>query len=114
MRGTENRCLPRFILYVKKRILLEHHEKLNGKGYPYGVSGAEIPLEAKIISISDAYHAMISNRPYHKGVATEEAIRRLQQSKGEHFDPELTDLFCEYIMSPAKHTYRFRPFCLVH
>lgn len=95
-------------------IIGRHHEHMNGTGYPYGISGEEIPLESRIITIADAYHAMISNRPYRRGLGVEEAVRRLQDSKETQFDPELVDLFCEYALEPANHNHRFRPFCLVH
>jgi HD-GYP domain-containing protein (c-di-GMP phosphodiesterase class II) len=95
-------------------IIGKHHEHLNGSGYPYQARGSDIPLEARIITIADSYHAMISHRPYRRGLGVKEAVKRLQASKGTQFDPQLVDLFCEYAESPTKHAYRFRPFCLVH
>ncbi|HEY0829106.1 MAG TPA: HD-GYP domain-containing protein, partial [Bacilli bacterium] len=101
-------------LHREAFIIGHHHEHVNGSGYPYQVMMKDIPLEARMISIADAYHAMISKRPYTLGMGTEEAIHRLKLSKGTQFDPSLVDLFCEYLRAPAKHTHRFRPFCLVH
>jgi HD-GYP domain-containing protein (c-di-GMP phosphodiesterase class II) len=91
-----------------------HHEHMDGKGYPYRALIDKIPIEARIIGIADAYHAMISHRPYRRGLGVEEAIRRLEEGKGKQFDSKLVDLFIKYAKNPGKHTYRFRPFCLVH
>lgn len=109
----EKVLLPIRSLQREAFIIGRHHE-LNGKGYPYQLKGNDIPLEARIIAIADAYHAMISTRPYRKGMSADEAAKRLQQSKGQQFDIQLVELFCEYVKAPGKHTYRFRPFCLVH
>jgi HD-GYP domain-containing protein (c-di-GMP phosphodiesterase class II) len=95
-------------------IIGRHHEHMDGKGYPYQAVMEHIPIEARIIGIADAYHAMISHRPYRRGLGVDEAIRRLQEGKGKQFDPKLVDLFVEYARNPGRHTYRFRPFCLVH
>ena len=95
-------------------IIGRHHERMDGRGYPYMAKAEEIPLESRIITVADSYHAMISHRPYRRGCSTEEAVRRLEEGKGTHFDPELVDLFAEYVQNPGRHTYRFRPFCLVH
>lgn len=95
-------------------VIGRHHEHIDGKGYPYEISMENIPVEARIIGIADAYHAMISHRPYRRGLGVEEAIRRLEEAKGKQFDEKLVHLFVEYAKNPGKHTYRFRPFCLVH
>lgn len=110
----ENVLTPLKSLRNEAYIIGRHHERLDGSGYPYRAKADEIPLESKIISITDAYHAMISHRPYRRGIEVQEAIQRLQEGKGTQFDAEMVDLFCEYIKNPGKHTHRFRPFCLVH
>ena len=64
-----------------------HHESYAGSGYPGGLKGDEIPLGSRIVSVIDAYDAMISNRCYRKGLAHEEAVRRLLADAGTQFDP---------------------------
>ncbi|GBD99667.1 cyclic di-GMP phosphodiesterase response regulator RpfG [bacterium BMS3Abin07] len=73
--------------------VLYHHEWYNGKGYPYGLRGEEIPLFAAILSITDAYDAMTSARPYNHTRTKEQAIGELRLYKGQQFAPQLTDLF---------------------
>jgi len=70
-----------------------HHEKWNGSGYPYGKSGEDIPLPARLMAIIDVYDALISERPYKKSFTHEEAINIIKDGRGTHFDPTLTDLF---------------------
>jgi diguanylate cyclase (GGDEF)-like protein/putative nucleotidyltransferase with HDIG domain len=74
-------------------ILENHHECWDGTGYPRGLKGEEIPLSARIISIVDAYHAMISERPYRPAMAKEKAKRVLRNGAGTQFDPFLVDIF---------------------
>ncbi len=73
--------------------ILYHHEWYNGRGYPTGLSGKDIPLIARIISVADAYDAMTTNRPYRKSLDEKEAIRRLKKSRGTQFDPEIVKAF---------------------
>lgn len=70
-----------------------HHERYDGTGYPEALAGENIPLMARIVSIADAYHAMVSDRSYRAGVSKEEALERLAASAGTHFDPTLVQLF---------------------
>jgi len=72
---------------------LHHHENADGTGYPAGLKGSDIPLVARIISVIDAYDAMISNRCYRKGLAHEEAVSRLIRSSGTQFDPVVVQAF---------------------
>lgn len=74
-----------------------HHEKFNGKGYPEGLKGEDIPLGARILAIADAYDDLLSNRPYHKSCTEEEAITELINSKGKEFDPKIVDIFVRII-----------------
>jgi len=80
-------------------IILNHHEHYDGSGYPSGLSGQQIPLEARLLSIADAYDAMTSFRPYHKQRSSQEAIDELKRCAGTYFDPELVDIFCKTIQS---------------
>ncbi|MBU2699893.1 putative nucleotidyltransferase with HDIG domain [Sporomusaceae bacterium BoRhaA] len=73
--------------------ILYHHEKFNGGGYPTGRSSQEIPLYARILSIADAYEAMISDRIYHKALTEEKALQVISEEKGIQFDPEIVTVF---------------------
>jgi uncharacterized domain HDIG len=84
-----------------------HHERLDGRGYPDGLKGEDISLGARIICIADSYDAMTSNRPYRTALSKDEAVRRLVQGKGTQFSPELVDSFIEAINdSEEVHTYK--------
>jgi diguanylate cyclase (GGDEF)-like protein/PAS domain S-box-containing protein len=82
--------LARFVLY--------HHEKFDGSGYPNGLQGEEIPIEARIITIADAYDAITSERSYRKGVSKEEAIAEIQRCSGTHFDPKIVDVLINKVL----------------
>jgi diguanylate cyclase (GGDEF)-like protein len=69
------------------------HERWDGLGYPDGKSGLEIPVEARIVLVCDAFHAMTTDRPYRKCLSTEEAVRRLVESSGSQFDPDVVSAF---------------------
>lgn len=73
--------------------ILKHHEWWDGRGYPLGLKGEEIPLECRILAIADAFDAMTSERPYRRKLSTEEALQELINCKGTQFDPELVDVF---------------------
>lgn len=74
-------------------IILQHHERLDGSGYPYGIKEDEILLEAKIIGIADTFDAMTSDRPYRKGLPAKVAMDELKRLSGIHYDAELVRLF---------------------
>jgi diguanylate cyclase (GGDEF)-like protein len=76
-------------------IVLHHHEWYDGRGYPHGLAGAEIPVGARIVSIVDAYEAMIAGRPYRDAIPHEAAIAELRRQAGVQFDPELVEVFAE-------------------
>ena len=76
-------------------IILHHHERFAGHGYPYGLRGQDIPLGARIVSIADAYDAMMHDRPYKSSIGHDRAIAELRRYAGSQFDPELVDLFCD-------------------
>jgi len=73
--------------------VLHHHERIDGKGYPAGLKGEEIPLGARIVAVVDAFDAMISNRSYCQGVPVEEALRRLAADSGTQFDAGIVKHF---------------------
>jgi HD-GYP domain-containing protein (c-di-GMP phosphodiesterase class II) len=72
---------------------LHHHEKFDGSGYPSGLKGRDIPVGARIVSVIDAFDAMVAVRPYKDGLPCEEALRRLKKDRGTHFDPDVVDIF---------------------
>ena len=72
---------------------LHHHEKYDGSGYPAGLRGEEIPIGARIVTVIDAFDAMVANRPYKEGLPCEEALRRLAADSGTHFDPAVVGHF---------------------
>jgi len=74
-------------------IIRHHHENFDGTGYPDGLAGEDIPLVARIVAISDAYDAMVSDRPYRKGMGHEKAIAILDSGAGSQWDPKLVPLF---------------------
>jgi diguanylate cyclase (GGDEF)-like protein len=76
-------------------IVLHHHERYDGRGYPHGLAGQEIPVGARIVSIVDAYEAMIAGRPYRAAISHDAAIDELRRQAGAQFDPELVDVFAD-------------------
>jgi len=74
-------------------IVLHHHEWYDGRGYPYGLAGGEIPIGSRIVAIADAYEAMISDRPYKRTLSHAEAVAELRRASGSQFDPELVNIF---------------------
>ncbi len=69
-------------------LVLHHHERYDGKGYPAGLVGRSIPLGARIVAVVDTFDAMLSNRPYRRGFAAREVIKRLEPEAGRQFDPD--------------------------
>lgn len=80
-----------FLPYIPA--IRHHHEWFDGQGYPDGLCGEAIPLSARILAVADAFDAMTADRPYRKGLTPEDAMKRLQQSSGQQFDPEIVDVF---------------------
>ena len=83
------------------QFILEHHEKWDGKGYPNGLKGQEIAVEARIIAIADAYDAMTHDRSYRKGFSKDEAAVEIQRCSGTQFDPEIVDVFVNKVLPYA-------------
>ncbi|MEA1911774.1 MAG: HD domain-containing protein, partial [Spirochaetota bacterium] len=70
-----------------------HHEKWNGKGYPYGISGTDIPLPARIVAIADVYDALRMKRSYKEPFTHEKAVEIITKDSGSHFDPDLVEIY---------------------
>ncbi|MCX7795069.1 MAG: transporter substrate-binding domain-containing protein [bacterium] len=81
------------------KIVRHHHERCDGKGYPDGLSGEEIPFLSRILGLCDSFQAMTSDRPYRKGLTIDQAIEELKNEKGRHFDPYLVDVFIESVVN---------------
>ncbi len=88
-------------LYDSRKVLLQHHERIDGNGYPQGLYGDNIAFLAKIMAVADAYDAMTSSRPYREIPLTkEQAIEELIKGKGTQFDEEIVDSFIELLNDP--------------
>jgi HD-GYP domain-containing protein (c-di-GMP phosphodiesterase class II) len=83
-------------------VVLQHHEKWDGSGYPHGKKGAEIPLSARIIAVADAYDAMTSDRSYRKAMPPEKAVEELTRNAGKQFDPKVVEAFVRVLPELSK------------
>ncbi len=75
--------------------VLYHHERWDGHGYPSGKAGEEIPIEARVLAIADAFDAMTSDRPYRRALSRTEALAEVERCAGTQFDPEIARVFLE-------------------
>ncbi len=80
-------------------LILYHHERWDGKGYPTGIKGERIPMGARIIAIADVYQSLTSDRPYRKAYPKKDAIKIIEKSSGSHFDPEIVKVFLKIVHS---------------
>ncbi|MFI6521701.1 HD-GYP domain-containing protein [Spirillospora sp. NPDC050679] len=92
MRGLE---IVREIGFLDEALagIMHHHEKMDGRGYPMGLAGDEIPEFARVISVADAFDSMTSTRSYRPARSIEEAVAELRRGMGDHFDPEIVEAF---------------------
>jgi diguanylate cyclase (GGDEF)-like protein len=88
-------------LPIEAHWVLHHHERIDGRGYPAGMSGAAIPVESRIIAVADAFEAMTGTRPYREAVSVEEAIVELQANAGTQFDARCVDALVDVVNEAA-------------
>ena len=84
-------------VHIAYNMAYYHHEKFAGGGYPCNLKGTEIPLSARIMAICDVYDALRSNRHYKEGFSVEKSVSIIRESRGSHFDPDITDIFLQHI-----------------
>jgi len=77
--------------------IIAHHERWDGKGYPRGLAGEEIPIEGRLLSVVDTVDAILSDRPYRLGAGLQTALDELMEYRGSQFDPMIVDTFLELI-----------------
>lgn len=83
------------VIQLGATIALAHHERWNGKGYPHGIGGDEIPRDARICAVVDFFDALTMDRPYRKAVPNDEVVAMMREESGEHFDPQVLEAFLE-------------------
>jgi len=84
------------------QIIEQHHERLNGSGYPYGLKGEDIRLEARIIAVSDSFDAMTQNRVYHKAIDVQFAVEELQRLAGPYYDKTVVEAFVNILKEEGR------------
>ncbi|MCS4306191.1 putative two-component system response regulator [Rheinheimera pacifica] len=85
------------LLRMAKVVALYHHEKWDGSGYPHGLAAEAIPLEARIVAVSDVFDALTSARPYKQAWSIEDTLQYMRAQKGRHFEPRLVDLLEQHL-----------------
>ena len=83
-------------------IIRHHHERYDGTGYPAGLKGNEIPIEARILTIADAMDAMISNRPYRNGLTNHALLDQIESGSGSQFDPQIASVTIDLLRSEGE------------
>lgn len=88
---------PLRITHIEYTMILHHHEHYNGKGYPKGMVGEQIPVYARILAVADAFDAMISKRSYHRSISLDQAKGELIENMGRQFDPKIVETFIKIL-----------------
>lgn len=84
-------------LQKARSVVLGHHERFDGSGYPFGLAGEDIPIAARIVTVADSFDAVTETRVYHPGESVVRALEELQRGRGSHFDPKVVDAFFEVL-----------------
>ncbi len=79
-------------------IVKHHHERWDGKGYPDGLQGLAIPFGARVLTVADSFDAMITDRPYRRGMTPEQAVAILRSGAGKQWDPEIVDALASVVL----------------
>ena len=90
-------------------IIAHHHERWDGKGYPDGLAGDEIPYNARIVALADAFDTMQTRRPYKEPMTLECCMEQIEKNSGTQFDPKLVPIMVELIKDEIRKTELFRP-----
>lgn len=85
------------IIRLAERIALSHHENWDGGGYPQGLKGTDIPIEARVVAVADVYDALLADRIYRKGLPEDKVLAIIEEESGRKFDPEIVRLFLHHI-----------------
>jgi HD-GYP domain-containing protein (c-di-GMP phosphodiesterase class II) len=85
--------------------VLYHHERMDGSGYPHGLTAAEIPIEARIVAVADTYDVLTSDRPYRSAFNQSEALRRIFDEAGAHLDPRVVDALVRTLLTGRSYRY---------
>ncbi len=88
---------------VARQVIAYHHERWDGRGYPWRLRGTDIPLPARIFAVADAFDAMTSDRPYRKAMPVADAIEEIKRGAGSHFDPAVVAVFLAIADTLAAH-----------
>ena len=88
---------PILLFNRERNIIRHHHERWDGKGYPEGLSGTDIPMLSRILAVADSFDAMTNNRPYRQAMALDDAIREIENNRNTQFDGRIVDAFLEMI-----------------
>jgi HD-GYP domain-containing protein (c-di-GMP phosphodiesterase class II) len=83
------------------RFVEEHHERVDGTGYPHGLTGDELALESRVLQAADAFAAMTEDRPYRSALPRAEAIAELERGSGTQFDPAVVDALLDVLAAPV-------------
>jgi len=89
---------------LETQAILHHHERFDGTGYPYGLKGLAIPLEARILAVADAFDAMTSDRPYRSALLMRDALEELYSNAGSQFDPRVVQAFLTVLEDISRET----------
>ncbi|HEY5494820.1 MAG TPA: HD domain-containing phosphohydrolase [Candidatus Anoxymicrobiaceae bacterium] len=93
---------PVSFLQAPREIILHHHERFDGRGYPDGLAGEDIPLGARILAVADSYEAMMSDRPYRKALPVSEAVKEIEMNAGTQFDPVVVKAFMRAVVEEGE------------